>query len=1483
MHTLSLCMIAKDEEHNLPRLMESIKGLYDEIILVDTGSTDKTKEIATKYNAKIYDFNQNTNPDCFMKGAVGYTLYDFSAARNFSFSKATCDFTMWLDADDILLPENFLQIRNLKNNNFQFDVYILNYDYAQDECGNCLAISPLPRILKRDPRVKWVDEIHEWLSYPPEWRVVRAPIIISHRRSASDQAKDAGRNSRILAEIVKKRPDNSRLRFYYAKELFYTGRWEETIEAFKAYVKKPDWHDNHIHGLWLLGQCYMQVGKTDQAIEAFLEGIKLDPRWAELYNGIGQIFYNKGQWREAIRWFEIAKSCKMPDSLGFVTPENYTWVPADRLCKCYGEIGDIKRAYEENEIALKYRPTDQRFLLNRLIIRDMLFPGRRANRPIRLNLGGCGEKVATYINTDLYPNPNVQEVFSLDNIPYDTGTVHALYSEHSLEHLGHDAARNAITEWVRVLRFGGDLTLKVPDLEICCKKFAEASEEKNRRTGQNHIISERDWYKFTIYGYQRGLKNEPAEAQYHKTGFTKTGLQELLTSQGFVNISIKEYDGNSTPSIEVKAISTAQTIKISWLLKSADENYPTTRIRALNISKWLNNNQVKSEVITDYNKIPIDAFFSRLKYDDIVVFFHNGPMELELISRLQRAGISTIYDYSEDVPGQEAILNSTTLVTCCSSALAQKLPKIRKIIAPDAYELPEKPIVKTENTHQYPKLKVISCCMGGNQENVDFLKPAIEKLGMELVRISEWPSHEVKWQKDTWLQELAKADIVIVVQRPTQPAKSNNRVTQAMALGLPVLASPMQAYKEVIKQGETGFICETTEDWEKNLSLLQDKTLREKIGKAAQEAVKAYSIESIGKGYSEVLKSLCIEQCNPPKVDIIIPTWNNLPYLRLCIESIRTCTDHPYNIIVINSGTDDTAKWLGEQRDIVYFNSPERLHFSAANNIGLQISKEKFVCFLNDDTLVSYGWLSAMMREMLKPGVGAVNPFSNCDQGWTHNETIIVGGVNLVPNMKIEHVQHIIPQIYNYQHRKEVIEREWVAFFATVISKEAISRIGLLDEKFKSGCEDLDFCLRLKQAGYRCVQAYDSWVFHFGGKTRKNSEDKNYTLHHEEDNQNQKYLQEKYAQAALPKPEPLPAPIKNDKKLFVLFTGQAWEKWSPRNIDSGGIGGSETCAVYLAREFARKGYRSVVFSDCEGMEGNYEGVEYLAWQKFGQFISGNHIDVFVGSRRTDVFDLPISASHKICWVHDIWLSPNQYIKHDRVDKFVVLSPWHRAFFCSHHQIPADKCIVIGDAIELSRFENQLPKEKGRLIYSSSPDRGLEILLRLFPRIKKEVPEANLHIYYGMYNWKEAIKVRNNPVEVSRMRQIEELMKQNGVFDHGRIGQKQLAQEFLKSELWAYPTFFTETFCITAIESMAAGVPIVTTDLAALNTTVGKNGIMLNGDPWSPDYQNKFVSHCVELLTKKGLWTSYSEKGKEVAKQHTWGNVTNQWIELLKLS
>jgi glycosyltransferase involved in cell wall biosynthesis len=88
---ISLCMIVKNEEHNIGRCLSSVKDLVDEIIIVDTGSTDKTKEIASQYTDKVYDFEW---------------IDDFAAARNFAFLQGTKEYLMWLDADDIIKPQN---------------------------------------------------------------------------------------------------------------------------------------------------------------------------------------------------------------------------------------------------------------------------------------------------------------------------------------------------------------------------------------------------------------------------------------------------------------------------------------------------------------------------------------------------------------------------------------------------------------------------------------------------------------------------------------------------------------------------------------------------------------------------------------------------------------------------------------------------------------------------------------------------------------------------------------------------------------------------------------------------------------------------------------------------------------------------------------------------------------------------------------------------------------------------------------------------------------------------------------------------------------------------------------------------------------------------------------------------------------------------------------------------------------------------------
>jgi len=122
MITISLCMIVKDEENTLGRCLESVSDILDEIIIVDTGSVDKTKEAAARFTSHIYDFQW---------------IDDFSAARNFSFSKGTMDYIMWLDADDIMLEEDRERLKALKQELDPLtDAVMMKYNTGFDEHGN---------------------------------------------------------------------------------------------------------------------------------------------------------------------------------------------------------------------------------------------------------------------------------------------------------------------------------------------------------------------------------------------------------------------------------------------------------------------------------------------------------------------------------------------------------------------------------------------------------------------------------------------------------------------------------------------------------------------------------------------------------------------------------------------------------------------------------------------------------------------------------------------------------------------------------------------------------------------------------------------------------------------------------------------------------------------------------------------------------------------------------------------------------------------------------------------------------------------------------------------------------------------------------------------------------------------------------------------------------------------------------------------------
>ncbi|KMT22789.1 glycosyltransferase family 2 protein [Clostridium cylindrosporum] len=145
----SLCMIVKDEEKVLSKCLESVKDFIDEIILVDTGSSDLTKEIGAKFGATIYDFKW---------------CDDFSKARNYAFSKSTKDYILWLDADGYITQDNIDKLVNLKKTlNPNVDVVSMHYSLVRDENENTIYSLRRNRLVKRERNFKWVGRIHEYI------------------------------------------------------------------------------------------------------------------------------------------------------------------------------------------------------------------------------------------------------------------------------------------------------------------------------------------------------------------------------------------------------------------------------------------------------------------------------------------------------------------------------------------------------------------------------------------------------------------------------------------------------------------------------------------------------------------------------------------------------------------------------------------------------------------------------------------------------------------------------------------------------------------------------------------------------------------------------------------------------------------------------------------------------------------------------------------------------------------------------------------------------------------------------------------------------------------------------------------------------------------------------------------------------------------------------------------------------------------------
>lgn len=356
--TLSVCLIVKDEGLVLERCLTCAAKFADEIVVVDTGSTDDTVEIAKKFTDKVYFFKWRD---------------DFSAARNFAFKKATGDLVMWLDADDVVTDENCGKIARLKDEFENYDMAVLPYAAAFDN-GEPTFVYDRERIFRRSKNYRFSGAVHEAVT--PQGRILRSDAVIYHKKMKEGEPL---RNLRILQkQIASGVPLDDRQKFYYGRELLFNGMRREACAVLEDFLEGGGWVVNKVEACLNLYSAYSALGDEKNAISALLKSFTFAPPQSQACCILGGRFFDKGDYAAAIYWYEQALNAPSGGgSGGFVNKDYGGFIPNMQLCVIYDRLGDTARANGYNTAAGRIKPHNENYLYNKKYFENKL--GLRGN------------------------------------------------------------------------------------------------------------------------------------------------------------------------------------------------------------------------------------------------------------------------------------------------------------------------------------------------------------------------------------------------------------------------------------------------------------------------------------------------------------------------------------------------------------------------------------------------------------------------------------------------------------------------------------------------------------------------------------------------------------------------------------------------------------------------------------------------------------------------------------------------------------------------------------------------------------------------------------------------------------------------------------------------------------------------------------------------------------------------------------------------
>lgn len=332
---LSVCMIVKNEAKNIARCLESVLDIADEIVVVDTGSVDHTKKIATDYGAAVYDFEW---------------VDDFSKARNYSIDHATGDWILILDGDDEFEKKDSKKLLDIINSETAADIYIFNtVCYIGNKAGNDRIMNVNLRLFKNLPEFRYQGRIHESVvSRNPQIKMEACDITIYHYgylNSVVNEQNKRERNMRILEQQLKESPENPYFLFCMGNEYFALAEYDKALEHFLGAYAKCNIQDIYVPKLILrIVMAYDAKGAFAEALDYIEKALSFYPQYTDAEFLRGGIYHKTGNVVKAINSFEKCLQMGEPPSmLNFIIGVG-TYRACQAIGSVYHQIGDLHEA-----------------------------------------------------------------------------------------------------------------------------------------------------------------------------------------------------------------------------------------------------------------------------------------------------------------------------------------------------------------------------------------------------------------------------------------------------------------------------------------------------------------------------------------------------------------------------------------------------------------------------------------------------------------------------------------------------------------------------------------------------------------------------------------------------------------------------------------------------------------------------------------------------------------------------------------------------------------------------------------------------------------------------------------------------------------------------------------------------------------------------------------------------------------------------------